>query len=62
MKKPSARLMGAVEAAQRLGLSRSTMLDYAEKGRFPSHKIGARVLFAVEDIDRIIVESRREAL
>jgi len=55
-------LVGATEAADRLGLARSTMLDYAEKGRFPSHRIGRRVLFATEDLDRIILESRREAL
>lgn len=52
------RLIDAREAASRLGLSIWTVYAWARKGRIPSVRLGTRRLFAVQDLDRLIADSR----
>ena len=52
------RLVSAREVALRLGLSVWTVYAWARAGRISSVRLGARRLFAVEDLDRLIADSR----
>lgn len=52
------RLIDARETASRLGLSIWTVYAWARKGRLPSIRLGTRRLFAVEDLERLITDSR----
>jgi len=52
------RLIDAREAANRLGLSVWTVYAWARTGRIASVQLGTRRLFAVEDLDRLIADSR----
>ena len=47
-------------AARMLGLGRSTVLGLADSGELPRLRFGRRVVFAVDDIERL-VEQRRSA-
>jgi len=51
-------LIDAREAATRLGLSIWTVYAWARTGRIPSIRLGTRRLFAVQDLDRLITDSR----
>ncbi len=52
------RLVGAKEAAERLGLSVWTIYAWARAGRIPSIQLGARRLFVPEDVEQLILENR----
>jgi excisionase family DNA binding protein len=47
-------------AARMLGLGRSTVLGLADSGELPRLRFGRRVVYAVDDIERL-VEQRRSA-
>jgi hypothetical protein len=53
------RLLPVKVAAQRLGLSVWGVRAMAYQSRISSHKIGARLMIAEDEIDRIISESER---
>jgi excisionase family DNA binding protein len=54
----SSGLLGAKAAAERLGLSVWTVYAWARAGRIPSVRLGARRLFAPEDLEQLIASSR----
>lgn len=53
------RLIGVEEAAHYLGIQRSTLYSWAERRRIPSVKMGARLLFDLQDLDDLIESSKR---
>ena len=53
------RLIGVEEAAYYLGIQRSTLYAWAERRKVPSVKMGARLLFDLQDLDRLIEASKR---
>ena len=53
------RLIGVREAATYLGIQRSTLYTWAERGKITSVKIGARLLFDLQDLDQFIEASKR---
>lgn len=53
------RLIGVGEAAHYLGIQRSTLYSWAERRKIPSVKMGARLLFDLQDLDRLIEASKR---
>ena len=55
------RLVGAKAAADRLGLSVWTVYAWARTGRVPSVRLGARRLFAPEDLEQLITANRTSA-
>jgi excisionase family DNA binding protein len=54
-------LLSIGEAAEMLGLSRSTLYKYTEQGVLPSVKIGSRVLIDAEELYSWLGERRRGA-
>jgi excisionase family DNA binding protein len=51
-------LIGVEDAAQRLGISVWTVYRWARAGRLTSGRLGRRRLFDVEDLDRLVADSR----
>lgn len=47
------------EVSEYTSLPVKTLYDWASQGRIPSIKYGRRVLFDLEDIDRIMASSKR---
>ncbi|MFO0793582.1 MAG: helix-turn-helix domain-containing protein [Candidatus Brocadiaceae bacterium] len=47
------------EVSKYTSLPVKTLYDWASQGRIPSIKYGRRVLFDLEDIDRIMTSSKR---
>jgi len=56
----SKRYFSVKEASRYTGLPASTLYDWAAQGTIPSIKIRRRVLFDLEDIDRIMTKQKRE--
>ncbi|UCF36621.1 MAG: helix-turn-helix domain-containing protein [Acidobacteriota bacterium] len=56
------RLLSVSEAAKYLAVRKSTLYSWAQRRRIPSVKIGRRLLFDREDLDRLIVEQKRFGL
>jgi len=55
------RLISVEEAAKYLGVQKSTIYSGASRRKIPSVKMGRRLLFDREDLDRMIeVGKRRE--
>ena len=53
------RLLSVEEAAFYLGVQKSTIYSWAWRRKIPSVKMGRRLLFDREDLDRIIEERKR---
>jgi len=53
------RLLSVQEAATYLGVQKSTIYSWAWRRKIPSVKMGRRLLFDREDLDRIIEERKR---
>ena len=53
------KLVGVSEAGNALGLSKWTVRAWAYSGKIASHKVGARLMVSVEEIERVIRESER---
>jgi excisionase family DNA binding protein len=47
------------EVSEYTSLPVKTLYDWASQGRIPSIKYGRRVLFDLEDVDRIMASSKR---
>lgn len=54
-----AKLVGVKQAGLALGISLWTVRSWAYSGKIASHKVGARLLVSVEEIERVIRESER---
>ncbi len=54
------RLLSVEDAATYLGVQKSTIYSWAWRRKIPSVKMGRRLLFDREDLDRIIEERKRE--
>jgi len=54
------RLLSVEEAAQYLGVQKSTIYSRAWRRVIPSVKMGRRLLFDQEDLDRMIEAGKRE--
>ena len=52
------KLMSMQEVADRLGVSFWTVYRISRSGQLPSVRIGRRRLFAAEDLERLIRETR----
>ena len=60
-KKNPARYIGTSDAAQQLGVDPSTMFAWRQKNTGPQYyRFGGRVLYALEDIEAYIRNSRVE--
>jgi len=55
------RLLSVEEAAMYLGVRKSTIYSWAWRRKIPSVKMGRRLLFDRQDLDRIIEERKRGA-
>jgi len=55
------RLISVEETAKYLGVQKSTIHSWAWRRKIPSVKIGRRLLFDQEDLDRMIEAGKREA-
>ena len=55
------RLLSVEEAARYLGVQKSTIYSWAWRRKIPSVKMGRRLLFDQEDLDRMIEAGKREA-
>ncbi|MCZ6625220.1 MAG: helix-turn-helix domain-containing protein [Deltaproteobacteria bacterium] len=53
------RLLSVAEAATYLGVQKSTIYSWAWRRKIPSVKMGRRLLFDREDLDRMIQERKR---
>ncbi|MCP4254146.1 MAG: helix-turn-helix domain-containing protein [Candidatus Scalindua sp.] len=53
------RYVGRNTVAQYTSLAESTIYEWAAQGKIPSIKIGRRVLFDLEDIDRLMSSLKR---
>ncbi len=53
------RLISVEKAARYLGVRKSTIYSWAWRRKIPSVKMGRRLLFDREDLDRIIEERKR---
>ena len=53
------RLLGIEEAAQYLGVTKSTLYSWAWRRKIPSVKMGRRLLFDIQDLDRLIEAQKR---
>ncbi len=54
------RLVSVEEAAKYLGVQKSTIYSWAWRRKIPSVKMGRRLLFDREDLDRMIEAGKRE--
>jgi len=56
------RLLSVMEAAQRLGVSRVSLLDKRYRARIglPAIKIGRRIGFTDHDLEQLIIRAREE--
>ncbi len=54
------RLISVEEAAKYLGVQKSTIYSWAWRRKIPSVKMGRRLLFDQEDLDRMIEAGKRE--
>ncbi len=54
------RLISVEEAAKYLGVQKSTMYSWAWRRKIPSVKMGRRLLFDQEELDRMIEACKRE--
>ena len=54
------RLISVEEAARYLGVQKSTIYSWAWRRKIPSVKMGRRLLFDREDLDRMIEAGKRE--
>jgi excisionase family DNA binding protein len=55
------RLISVEETAKYLGVQKSTIYSWAWRRKIPSVKMGRRLLFDQEDLDRMIEVGKREA-
>ena len=53
------RYVNIKEVSEYTSLSVKTLYDWANQGKIPSIKYGSRVLFDLEDIDRIMASLKR---
>ncbi len=53
------RYVDRIAVARYTSLGESTIYQWASQGRIPSIKIGSRVLFDLEDIDRLMASLKR---
>ena len=53
------RLLSVEGSARYLGVRKSTIYSWAARRQIPSVKMGRRLLFDLEDLDRIIEERKR---
>ncbi len=53
------RLISVEDAARYLGVQRSTIYSWAWRRKIPSVKMGRRLLFDQEDLDRMIEAGKR---
>ncbi len=53
------RLISVEEAARYLGVHKNTMYSWAWRRKIPSVKMGRRLLFDQEDLDRMIEAGKR---
>ncbi len=54
------RLISVEDAARYLGVKKSTIYSWAWRRKIPSVKMGRRLLFDQEDLDRMIEAGKRE--
>jgi len=54
------RLLSVEEAAKYLGVQKSTIYSWAWRRKIPSVKMGRRLLFDQQDLDRMIEAGKRE--
>ena len=54
------RLISVEDAARYLGVQKSTIYSWAWRRKIPSVKMGRRLLFDQEDLDRMIEVGKRE--
>ncbi len=54
------RLISVEDAAKYLGVQKSTMYSWASRRKIPSVKMGRRLLFDQEDLDRMIEVGKRQ--
>ncbi len=54
------RLFSVEDAAKYLGVQKSTIYSWAWRRKIPSVKMGRRLLFDREDLDRVIEAGKRE--
>ncbi len=54
------RLISVEEAAKYLGVQKSTIYSWAWRRKIPSVKMGRRLLFDQEDLDRMIEAGKRQ--
>ena len=57
---PEKLLLSARETAKALSISEKTLWTYTQRGNIPCAKIGARVLYSVESLQRFIAEAERQ--
>ena len=57
----SRELLTVEEAAKYFGVQKSTIYSWTWRRKIPSVKMGRRLLFNQEDLDRIIEAGKREA-
>jgi len=55
------RLVSVEDAARYLGVKKSTTYSWAWRRKIPSVKMGRRLLFDQEDLDRMIEAGKRAA-
>jgi excisionase family DNA binding protein len=60
MEKVKKRYVGIRELSGYTSLSEKTLYEWASSGRIPSIKFGRRVLFDLEDIDRLLASLKRD--
>ena len=56
------KLLTVSEAAARLRLQRQTLYRWSTERRVPTFRVGGRLLFAAEDLDKLVERSRRPAV
>lgn len=49
------------ELAQRLKLTKRTLQEYRNAGKIPFYQIGGKILYREADIEKLLLENRREA-
>jgi excisionase family DNA binding protein len=60
MEKIKRRYVNVKSLSQYTSLSAKTLYEWTTSGRIPSIKIGRRVLFDLEDIDRFLASLKRD--